>query len=110
MKLLQWIFFALRELIFNSKEEYDYNSHQFNTRKFILMTVISMSLCLNMWQFYKLYSAVVHNRSYVKKVERFCQKAVEKATERCAQTDPPSVLEKSLQEERSSVGQVPTQP
>lgn len=47
------IFYLLRELIFDSKDEYNYKSRKFNTRKFLILILFCLSVSVNAWIFYR---------------------------------------------------------
>lgn len=71
-KLPQLIFFALRELIYDTQDEIDFEHPEFNTRKFILLVIIAMSLSLNTWQFHRLYLNTVKHRTEMRNLEKTC--------------------------------------
>jgi len=48
------VFYLLRELVFDNKDEYDIKSTKFNTRKFILLLLMVMTVLCNFWLFYRL--------------------------------------------------------
>jgi len=54
-KLISIMFEFLKELIFDSKEEYNITSSKFNTRKFTTFTILSISLSLNAFLMYRMY-------------------------------------------------------
>lgn len=56
LKALKIFYYVLRELVFDNKEEYDFKSLKFNTRKFIVTIMMMLSILLNVWLFYRFYS------------------------------------------------------
>lgn len=55
-KLLSILVFFLRELIFDSKEEYNFKSAHFNPRKFSILVLIFVLLMVNAYFIDKLYT------------------------------------------------------
>lgn len=53
MKALKIFYYVLRELVFDNKEEYDFNSAKFNARKFIITIMMMLSFLLNGWMLYR---------------------------------------------------------
>lgn len=53
--LAKLIFYLLKELIFDNKDEYDFKSRHFNARKFIILIIISLSFVINAWLISRLY-------------------------------------------------------
>lgn len=43
------ILYVIRELVFDSKDEYDFNSAKFNYRKFTVAIMLGLSLAANVW-------------------------------------------------------------
>ena len=43
------ILYGIRELVFDSKDEYDFNSAKFNYRKFTVAIILGLSLAANVW-------------------------------------------------------------
>lgn len=54
VKSIRILYYVLRELVFDNKEEYDFSSSKFNTRKFIVTVMMMVSLTLNGWLLYLL--------------------------------------------------------
>lgn len=67
------IFYLLRELIFDNKEEYDYKSAKFNARKFIILIIIMLSIFMNIWMLYRFVLVSGDIRQYRTDLEA-CQK------------------------------------
>jgi hypothetical protein len=61
VKLVALLFSFLRELIFDSKEEFDFKSSKFNARKFTVLILIVFSLFLNLLFAQRLYSLARQN-------------------------------------------------
>lgn len=53
LNLIKLVFYLMRELIFDNKEEYDFKSSKFNTRKFIVLLIVTMSFIINGWLLYR---------------------------------------------------------
>ena len=53
IQIAKLFLYLLRELIFDSKDEYDFKSKKFNARKFIVLILLSLSFVLNTWLFYR---------------------------------------------------------
>lgn len=47
--ILKIIMYVLRELVFDSKDEYDFSSAKFNFRKFTVAIMLGLSLFANYW-------------------------------------------------------------
>lgn len=45
--IVKAFFFIMRELLFDSKEEYDMKSTLFNTRKFVFLIIVTVSIFMN---------------------------------------------------------------
>ena len=77
VQMAKLIFYLLRELIFDNKEEYNYKSVKFNTRKFIVLILVCLSLTCNVWLGYRFLgvaTALIHLRQ---QVEKGCQTHLE---------------------------------
>lgn len=53
LKALKIFYYVMRELVFDNKEEYDFSSTKFNTRKFIITIMMMMSMIMNGWLLYR---------------------------------------------------------
>lgn len=60
-KLLSMPLFFFRELIFESKEEYDINSTYFNTKKVLAFSILILSIILNVLLVIRVVSLAVAN-------------------------------------------------
>jgi hypothetical protein len=49
VQIFKLIFYILRELIFDNKDEADFKSANFNARKFIILIVFCLSVAANLW-------------------------------------------------------------
>ena len=47
------ILYVILELVFDSKDEYDFNSAKFNYRKFTVAIMLGLSLAANVWANYR---------------------------------------------------------
>lgn len=74
-KALKILYYMLRELVFDNKEEYDYSSTKFNTRKFIVTVMMLLSFSLNAWLLYRFTVVAMNNMALV----RECQLSEAKA-------------------------------
>lgn len=66
LKAVKVLFYVLRELVFDNKEEYDYRSTKFNTRKFIATSVMMLSIIMNVFTFTAIYKMGLENARYRK--------------------------------------------
>lgn len=55
LHVLKLFFIILRELIFDNKEEAKFNSPKFNTRKFMAMLLLLLSMFGNVWLIQRFY-------------------------------------------------------
>lgn len=53
LNIIKLVFYLLRELIFDNKEEYDFKSSKFNARKYIVLILVTLSFILNGWLLYR---------------------------------------------------------
>lgn len=56
---LFWLF--IKELIFDSKEEYDFKSKKFNAKKYMTAVLMMCSIVLNIWLLQRFYAAATEN-------------------------------------------------
>lgn len=73
VQMAKLIFYLVRELIFDNKEEYNYKSVKFNTRKFIVLILVCLSLTCNVWLGYRFMgvaTSLIHLRQ---QIEKGCQ-------------------------------------
>lgn len=61
LKILTIFIYFIRELIFDSKDEYNFKSSKFNTRKFIIFVFIITSVASNIFISYKVIKIAKHN-------------------------------------------------
>lgn len=66
LKAVKVLFYVLRELVFDNKEEYDYRCTKFNTRKFIVTSVMMLSIIMNVLTFTAIYKMGLENARYRK--------------------------------------------
>lgn len=52
-QIIKLVFYVLREMIFDNKDEYDYKSSKFNARKMTFLVLMILSLVLNGWMLYR---------------------------------------------------------
>ena len=55
LHLLKMFWFVIRELAFDSKEEYNFKSNKFNSKKVTLAVMLMLSLFLNIWTLVRFY-------------------------------------------------------
>ncbi len=55
LQLLKMFWFVIRELAFDSKEEYNFKSNKFNSKKVTLAIMLMLSLFLNIWTLVRFY-------------------------------------------------------
>lgn len=70
--LAKLIFYLLRELIFDHKDEYNYKSRKFNTRKFITLILFCLSITLNAWIFYRYMLLATEHIAFKESCEKRC--------------------------------------
>ena len=56
-QLVRLLFYMLREFIFDHKDEYDYRSAQFSSRKVMIFILLLLSFLMNGWLFFRLFQA-----------------------------------------------------
>lgn len=77
LKLLSVLSYFLRELIFDSKDEYDLSSSKFNMRKVAVFLVLALSITLNLFLGNRTVALASANVDLRKQIE-LKQKASEK--------------------------------
>ena len=80
-KALKIFYYMLRELVFDNKEEYDFNSAKFNSRKFIVTVMMMISFTLNAWLLYRFTVIAMNNMALVKECQSAGVKAKKPSTE-----------------------------
>lgn len=56
-QIAKLLFYLFRELIFDNKDEFDIKSKKFNTRKFIVLILVTMSFVINLWLVHRFFIA-----------------------------------------------------
>lgn len=64
--IVKLLFYLVRELVFDNKDEYDIKSAKFNTRKFMVLIVVVMTILSNCWLFYRLVTVTLQYREDLK--------------------------------------------
>ena len=67
-KLLSILTYFIRELVFDSKDEYDFSSPKFNSRKFIVFLAIIFSMLINLFTITKVFNLAkdkIHNNTII---------------------------------------------
>lgn len=77
------VFYLFRELIFDNKEEYDFKSARFNTRKFLILILITLSFVVNVWVIYRFIGVAVELVTTKSTLEQ-CEKTRAKPPKHCA--------------------------
>lgn len=75
-QIAKLLFYLFRELIFDNKDEFDIKSKKFNTRKFIVLILVTMSFVINLWlihRFFVVASDLSAIRKELKSTEAACQ-------------------------------------
>lgn len=80
-KTLKVLYYVLRELVFDNKEEYDFSSTKFNTRKFIVTMMMLFSFSLNAWLLYRFTVVAMNNMALLKECQSSEAKAKKPSTE-----------------------------
>ena len=73
MKIFTMPIYFFRELIFDSKEEYDINSTSFNTRKVLTFLIMVLSICLNIALVARVFSMALEIVEFKEKIEKLEQ-------------------------------------
>lgn len=76
-QLLSVFWFFVREMLFDSKDEYDLNSKKFNTRRFtiaLLLLFLFVSEIYTITRVYTLAREVVELNAAVYETEKLCKK------------------------------------
>ncbi len=69
--ILKLIYLLLRGLVYDNKDEFDFKSTKFNSRKFIVLIAIFLSVILNILLFFRFWSVVEEYESYRLGIETF---------------------------------------
>ena len=80
-KALRILYYMLRELVFDNKEEYDFSSAKFNARKFIVTVMMLFSISLNAWLLYRFTVVAMNNMALVRECQSTEMKAKKPSTE-----------------------------
>lgn len=80
-KALKALYYMLRELVFDNKEEYDFSSAKFNARKFIVTLMMMFSISLNAWLLYRFTVVAMHNMALIRECHPADFKAKKPSTE-----------------------------
>ena len=80
-KALKVLYYVLRELVFDNKEEYDFSSTKFNARKFIVTVMMLFSISLNAWLLYRFTVIAMNNVTLVRECKSTEVKAKKPSTE-----------------------------
>lgn len=77
LHLLKMFWFVVRELLFDSKEEYDFRSKKFNSKKVSVAITVMLSFFLNLWLLERFYDT---STSYIaiKKEQKLKDTEIEK--------------------------------
>lgn len=67
-KIFSIFTYFIRELVFDSKDEYDFKSSKFNTRKFTVFVFIILSMSANVFISYKVIKIAKHNVELIRVV------------------------------------------
>lgn len=80
-KALKVLYYMVRELVFDNKEEYDFSSAKFNARKFIVTVMMLFSISLNTWLLYRFTVIAMNNVTLVRECKSTDVKAKKPSTE-----------------------------
>lgn len=77
LHLLKMFWFVVKELLFDSKEEYDFRSKKFNSKKVSVAIALMLSFFLNLWLLERFYDT---STSYIalKKEQKLKETEIEK--------------------------------
>lgn len=70
-KIVSMLFPFLKELVFDSKEEYDFSSSKFNSRKFLVFVLLITLISSNVFLVTRLYKLASTNVELKEKVMEF---------------------------------------
>jgi uncharacterized membrane protein YgaE (UPF0421/DUF939 family) len=70
LRLLSMFTYFLRELIFDSKDEYSFKSSKFNPRKVVVFTIVVVSVVLNFYFFNRTFAMAKSVNEIKHEVER----------------------------------------
>lgn len=56
LHLFKLFWFVVKELLFDSKEEYDFRSKKFNSKKMTAAIILMLSFVMNIWLLQRFYS------------------------------------------------------
>lgn len=76
-QLLSVFWFFIKEMLFDSKDEYDLNSKKFNARRFTIALLLLFLFVGELYSISRLYSMakeVVELRAAIYETERLCKK------------------------------------
>lgn len=71
--IFKLFFVVLKELVFDSKEEYDYKHAKFNARKVMLFILIFLSFIMNIWLFQRFVVVAVELTRCRTNVMLYCE-------------------------------------
>ena len=80
LKGLSIFIYFLREMIFDSKEEYDFKSAKFNARKFAVMLMVLLLLLLTGFFFERSWKLAKENISLKLQLSEQCEKNAEQTS------------------------------
>lgn len=69
--VLKLIYLLLRGLVYDNKDEFDFKSTKFNSRKFIILIVLFLSMMLNIALFFRFWAVsgeYIHYREEAEKL------------------------------------------
>lgn len=79
-KIFTIFIYFIRELIFDSKDEYDFKSSKFNTRKFIVFVFIITSVSANVFISYKVIKIARHNVNLIESIVQLKSEVLDLST------------------------------
>lgn len=75
--ILKLIYLLLRGLVYDNKDEFDFKSAKFNSRKFIVLIAIFLSVVLNIILFFRFWAIVDEYELFRANAEKLCPIAIE---------------------------------
>lgn len=70
-RMLTMLLYFFRELVFDSKEEYDYKSKMFNIRKVLVFVLLFTSFVTNAVFVHRIYTLAVENLKLTRTIEEY---------------------------------------
>ncbi len=80
--LFKLLFLLLRGLIYENKDEMDIKSQKFNTRKFIALILLMLSIITNGWLIYRFFTVASEHLALKEQVQVSCPQVLDPPTKK----------------------------